>query len=1116
MPKKSLVIGLGGTGDWVLTFLKSRLHAAYGSEAVEKDVQFLLVDTIEPRVRQDALAPGGSDKIVVGMAGEQHEERVARLGKVHLEMHEYLGTVGEAHSTAQKILADDAYTRHLDWFPAGFYLGTLPAAALNISMGAGQWRQIGRLAMVMHSTEFVNRVGRLITQCGIQQNETLMVYLVCSVGGGTGAGMFLDAAALIRKLVESRGYKTWVIGFLLLPGAFAEVWGGAGSERAVPRSFAAYRELNRFQTQAGRNVPFPISYSSTNETQAIDVTTKLYDTVFLVDAVGPLKQAKPWDGVSPSIADALEVFIDRTRGWRILENLINASARIADQVQMNKTQAAQFHSIGSHKIVLPARQYGHIFTSQFVSDFLHRIFPTTYAADKKPTGLVESPVSQQEYERAAREFMKNAGHVFMEAVEFLTGGTRSAKNFGEATLRDYGALLRPKADAASQNLSFAILEADALDRDDEENAIEVTSSEEPEEAARRIVRECERKLTGYFARLNDVMEKASEAVEAELTAALEERVEQLLNGRVEGFTEQCVHAAISFTTTVSTQCDALAVDVLAKGRDKITRQNGSAQWALSVAQARTAMEGKFDGWFKKNAATKAQKAYIEAQGDWADARKLEVVFDGLAAYVTKLKQSADRVHGQLTHWTRLATREFTVSAASVAIAEAAKIRSEIQEAGKSYTSSYGLSAYTGDESRVDTTMGGYQDVLYKRLTKDLLTTWSGAFQWKYANHEPSIVLNGIAADNKLTAIESGADLYRRLFELAVDGIAPHAEKLSIFDYFLHQNISPETVATFFDKNTRPLLDGLQGATPTSELYLLVKRPQTAEGADFLNRLRAAFGKTVFTTNGEILQGAATDDFDNPYTLTLLYLLQDVRDGQIALLNEHARRYQQALVKNDAHVVNHIFRCEQEAGRIEKSLGAMGGMVGSEHGFFRLHPRVTRCLDQPARVRQFARLLALGAVKFQEMGDVFVWAIVPPGQEATSRRAIWLTRKSVGAEDPRTSQSLLLAMEQFCLAKRSANPQARQEIDYEPGLDQILQARQNELRAQGGFSAVIAAYEKFLKDNLPKHLDDYVSASEGHTDPLHSDEERESLRTVIQYYLDQETAKLRPLARVAAT
>ena len=138
MPKKSLVVGLGGTGDWVLAFLKSRLFSAYGEEATKKDVQFLLVDTIHARTRESAFE--GTGKITVGYA-DQHDEQVARLGQVRVENLEYLPLVGSIQGTADSIQRKEAHTHHLSWFPADFYLSNLPAAAMDITLGAGQWRQ---------------------------------------------------------------------------------------------------------------------------------------------------------------------------------------------------------------------------------------------------------------------------------------------------------------------------------------------------------------------------------------------------------------------------------------------------------------------------------------------------------------------------------------------------------------------------------------------------------------------------------------------------------------------------------------------------------------------------------------------------------------------------------------------------------------------------------------------------------------------------------------------------------------------------------------------------------------------------------------------------------------
>src|SRR5205085_1423467 len=186
---------------------------------------------------------------------------------------------------------------------------------------------------------------------------------------------------------------------------------------AIPRSYAAFRELTRFQTVAGREVPFPIRYSVND---VVALSSKLFDTVFLLDAVDKLADAPPWAGVSPCIADSLEVFIDRTYGWRILENLVNASARLANEVRMNQTLPAQFHSIGSHKIVLPARQYAHVFTSRSAQEFFERIFPSE-KVDGGLRALRKADIGDQAYAQLALEHMKGIPNLCTKIVDYLPG-----------------------------------------------------------------------------------------------------------------------------------------------------------------------------------------------------------------------------------------------------------------------------------------------------------------------------------------------------------------------------------------------------------------------------------------------------------------------------------------------------------------------------------------------------------------------------------------------------------------------------------------------------------------------------------------------------------------------
>ena len=138
MPKKTVIVGLGGTGDWVLTFLKSRLYAAYGEAEVKRDVQFLLVDTIHAKTRETAF-DSDDKKFQVRSVLDQHEEEVAHLGGVRIEAHEYLPLTGEIHQVAESIRrGQEAHTRHLNWFTADFYLRALPASMAAQPMHRGR------------------------------------------------------------------------------------------------------------------------------------------------------------------------------------------------------------------------------------------------------------------------------------------------------------------------------------------------------------------------------------------------------------------------------------------------------------------------------------------------------------------------------------------------------------------------------------------------------------------------------------------------------------------------------------------------------------------------------------------------------------------------------------------------------------------------------------------------------------------------------------------------------------------------------------------------------------------------------------------------------------------
>lgn len=1123
MPKKSLVVGLGGTGDWVLTFLKSRLFAAYGEEATKKDVQFLLADTIHSKAREDAFH--GSGKITVGYSTDQHDETVAKLGQVRVENLEYLPLVGSIYDTAVSIQAQEPHARHLSWFPASYYLSNLPQAAMDITLGAGQWRQFGRMALTLgiERGDFTGKLRHLMREANVETDDNLMVYVICSLGGGTGAGMFLDAAAIIRHVASLIRMNIWVVGFLLLPGAFRKVWNELVQKTAIPRSYAAFRELTRFQTVAGKEVPFPINYSVNDQ---VALSTKLYDTVFLLDAVGELAEAPPWAGVSPSIADGLEVFIDRTCGYEILKSLINTSAHMANDVKMNQTLEAQFHSIGSHKIVLPARQYAHIFTSQFAQEFFNRIFQTEKADGGLPA-LHKAEIGDQAYTQLALESMKGIPNLFTKIVDYLPGRPEHTRleGFANANVNMYRSLLVPQEE--EHGLSLSILDEDPLQRDNEDEPFPTSdiTKDEPEESAKEVERVCKQRLELYWAKLNPAVERVKKRLGEEMAAALEAQVARILNAdvsdtKVAALRAYPVGSAVAFLNQVALQCESLVEHVISKTEDRIRkRELTPEQWQTRVKQSKTQMEAKFTGFFKRNRATSAQKAYIDEVGRLAESEKMALVFKTFHELTWMLKARANSIREAIVNWAKLATLDNVNSARVAADKDIASIDNALMEAGRSYTSSYGLSKYKGSEV-VDTTMGGYRDRLYRRIAQPLVDTWVEGHSWQFHEHALALTVTTQTQTSTATStnITSGAELYKWVFKQAEAPILPQVTSLSIFDYFLEISEAaedpgrmPETVAKFLKENTRVLMDelqGQQGARETREIYLLVKKPEKREAVDFYQNLVLNI-KNFYSGTNELFQEGITPDFDNPYTLTLLYVIQDIRPGQIRLLNDYERRYNEAIAANDAHIVNHVFRCEEEAAKLEKVTNTALGKTGVE--WKRIDARTCRLLDEPGRVKLFFQLLALRVIRLAEApgyGGTLVWMILPPGNEdPTGARVIWLTRPANEGENLGVSQSMLYAIERFCLLEKSAKPNGEIPILYDE-LSRALNLKRSALMADGGYDKLITAYQSFLENDLNRRLETLHYSGGAADGSAPERPEAGSLRVMASYYLEEEIRQLR--------
>src|SRR5206468_2660047 len=144
------------------------------------------------------------------------------------------------------------------WMPQGllYKLPRIPGPAAGV-------RAFGRLALFDNYRHVVQRVRQEIetfltdeplnvadktTGLGLRSNRP-RVYIVAGLGGGTGSGMFLDLAYLIRHELKSVGFlRPDVVGMFFVPRADKT----ASRNAALGNTFAALTELYHFQSKRGR------------------------------------------------------------------------------------------------------------------------------------------------------------------------------------------------------------------------------------------------------------------------------------------------------------------------------------------------------------------------------------------------------------------------------------------------------------------------------------------------------------------------------------------------------------------------------------------------------------------------------------------------------------------------------------------------------------------------------------------------------------------------------------------------------------------------------------------------------------------------------------------------
>ena len=173
------------------------------------------------------------------------------------------------------------------WTGGGGTSGDMPLGYIH--NGARQLRPIGRLAFfrnyVTFKTLMVDKLRAMRQQAAIQEAEERgfpvaaghrLIYIITSICGGTGAGMFLDVAHRVRQEV---GSNADIIGIFLMPSTFEkEIRSDLQQRRIQANAYAALKELNYFHETQDFSAYYP------GEEEPLPTTKyRAFTRVFLVE-----------------------------------------------------------------------------------------------------------------------------------------------------------------------------------------------------------------------------------------------------------------------------------------------------------------------------------------------------------------------------------------------------------------------------------------------------------------------------------------------------------------------------------------------------------------------------------------------------------------------------------------------------------------------------------------------------------------------------------------------------------------------------------------------------------------------------------------------------------------
>lgn len=308
--RNAIVIGVGGTGSWVLTHLKRRLLTEHRYQQLAQGTDVMNDPDYNahhwPVISRALDIDANERPMVDGVRLAPKVEDITITAPFGMVVDDFRDSSAAGRETSFPTIAT--------WLsPEEVGRWTILERLKDLDQ-AGQVRQFGRIAFfleVINGAPNLARLGQAMAQ--LPHAQDVQVILTGSVAGGTGAGLMLDTLAYLQRL---RGQMAGVVdfttlGFFVLPTGFAGLQIKEDErERMHGNGFATLRELKRFL-----GAPDTVDLKWANNVGHA-LTQPALDFCYLVDGSRDQPDARQMehfapfeDGLPVAIADALMTHI---------------------------------------------------------------------------------------------------------------------------------------------------------------------------------------------------------------------------------------------------------------------------------------------------------------------------------------------------------------------------------------------------------------------------------------------------------------------------------------------------------------------------------------------------------------------------------------------------------------------------------------------------------------------------------------------------------------------------------------------------------------------------------------------------------------------------------------